>query len=197
MAYAVSAMMMISWCAGSALSRRVSSRPSIRGSWRSIKIRRGINDSRTLSASSASIAVFTSYPSVARMTFANLRFCGLSSTMRIGSRAISTLWRRGGQWQQPPKLLNERARAALVLGHDAGDRGLEPAAVARIQILHGPDDDGNFATGGHRAKPRNEFETIHARHKQVHDHDPGRIGFRPPERILGIGAADQPVAHLA
>src|SRR3989442_1649312 len=59
MAYDVTARTIASRVAGSALSRLVSSRPSMPGSWMSIRNRRGRNESKMKLACSASIAVLT------------------------------------------------------------------------------------------------------------------------------------------
>src|SRR4029453_10409759 len=74
---------------GSAFSWRVSCSPSIPGSGRSIRITCGLDVRRSASASSASAAVRTSKPSLARITRASFRFWTLSSTIRIGSPATS------------------------------------------------------------------------------------------------------------
>src|SRR6185503_19931847 len=77
--------------AGSFFSWRVSVSPSIPGSCRSIRMSRGWNETRTSRACSASVAVRTSYPSPVKRIRASFRFCGLSSTIRIGSPAITAL----------------------------------------------------------------------------------------------------------
>src|SRR5947208_5085735 len=188
-------MMIIPRRAGSFLICRVNSRPSIRGSWRSIRIRRGVNDSRMVSATSASVAVLTSYPSARRITFANLRFCALSSTMRIGSEVITALWRQGCRQQQPPQLLDERLQTSRALGDDCRCRRLKPAALTGIQVLDRPHKNGYVAPARTGPQPRDEFEAVHVRHEQVHDHDRRRVRLRQ-QRIHGIVLTDGSVSQL-
>src|SRR5260221_3015784 len=80
---------------------------------------------------------------------------------RSGSTIACTLGKaaicRGASGdQEAPQLRDERVRAARVLGHEAGDGRLEPAALGRVQILDGPHNDGDVATRGHRPEPPDE-----------------------------------------
>jgi hypothetical protein len=73
------------------------------------------------------------------------------------------------------------------------ERRLEPAALRRIQILDGPDDDGHVATGGHGPKPRDELRSA-ASSKDAEDicistcdtgREGGRAGVRRPSVAVG------------
>ena len=46
-------------------------------------------------------------------------------------------------------------------------------------------------------EPRDEFEAVHARRAQVHDHDAGRSSLRPPKNVFWIGVAHRPVSEVA
>src|SRR4029077_10975660 len=83
MGWAVSAMTGMAAVSESAFSSLVNSRPSMPGSWMSMRIRSGVFVASTSRASSADPAPTTTKPSFSRMTGASIRLPALSSTIRI------------------------------------------------------------------------------------------------------------------
>src|SRR3954471_1303926 len=146
-------MTTIALVAGSALSFRVKLKPSIPGSWMSIRISSGRKVSSSFSACSASTAVRASCPSAVSSKRASFRFAALSSTIRIGSLGMALLsvhLALDGLFEHPRQHGRERAaltdHAAHVHGarlrfDDALGHGqTEPSARiflggARIQLL--------------------------------------------------------------
>src|SRR5213080_1464680 len=190
--------MSVSLVAESALSLRVRASPSMPGSWMSMRMRRGANSRRTVSASSASAAVRTVYPSPARSTRISFRLTELSSTIRIRSPATRAL--RGpasaGRHRYVGGEFFDERRGAQRLEHDGLRGSLEPLALLLREVLHGPHDDRRPAAGGALPEAFQEFESVDLRHGEVENHGSGSRFPDGLQRAFRVRPENRPVAEL-
>src|SRR5690606_11632499 len=162
---------------GSALSRRVSVSPSMPGSCTSIRMSAGWNSSSTRSASSASIAVRTVYPSPRRSTRASFRFCGLSSTMRMGSPGILRLL--GQRGKNLAQHLDERRGAGALRDDLAHVREREqPCMLGGAHVADRPHHDGDVFEAGNRVDLLDEPSAALVRQEEIDDERGGPMELR-------------------
>src|SRR6185369_923843 len=104
------------------------------------------------------------------MTRASLRFWALSSTIRIGSPAMdaSSVGRR--ERQQAMHRLQERVPSVSALRDDLGSPRFQTPALLDVEVLHGPDDNRQLASGRKRPEAYDEFQPVDVRHQEVDDH---------------------------
>src|SRR5688572_2377753 len=144
MARAVRAITGMARVASSRLSCRAASRPSMPGSWISIRIRSGCSARASVNPASASVALITVCPAVRTRNVARVMLAGLSSTIRT----LATSGDHEAPRQGP---LDFRLEALLVqfrLFHDRGHGAAELGTVLGRDLLAGDDQDGNAGRGG-------------------------------------------------
>src|SRR5450432_3358858 len=119
---AITGMAHVAW---SPLSSAVAWRPSIPGSWMSIRIRLGCSSRASINPASASVALSTAWPADCRRKTANVMFVGLSSMIKTLAMSGHHLAARHG----PPHFDREAFTVEVVFLHDHRHGAVELAPV--------------------------------------------------------------------
>src|ERR1022692_3488684 len=139
-ARAVRAITGISRVASSRLSSAMASRPSMPGSWISIRIRFGRSSRANVIPASASVALSTVWPADCNRNTANVMLAGLSSTTRILAMLVR---RQLAARHGPPNFGHNAVTVEHGLFYDRRHMAIEPGAVLGGDLLGGDHEDRN------------------------------------------------------
>src|SRR5450756_328513 len=166
-ARAVRAITGMARVASSRLSSTVASRPSMPGSWMSIRIRLGCSSRANLSPISASAALSTVWPADCSRNIANVILAGLSSTIRTFAISGDQVAARHG----PPDFDPKTVPVELGLFHDRRHLGTQLGTVLGGYPLGGYHQDRNTGGVGMFIERGHHVEAVHPRHHQIeYDH---------------------------
>src|SRR5688572_30829808 len=150
----------------SLLSNAVASRPSIPGSWMSIRIRSGSSARANVSPTSASGALSTVWPADwSSITVKNM-LSTLSSTIRI----LAMSGDHSASGHSSPDFGDKAVAAKRGLFHDRRNRAGQLGAVLGGDLLGGDHQDRNASRVGMIAERLHHVEAVHVRHHQI-EHD--------------------------
>src|ERR1019366_7348910 len=181
-ARAVRAITGIARVASSRLSSPMASRPSIPGSWISIKIRFGRSSRANVIPASASVALSTVWPADCNRNTANVMLAGLSSTTRIVAMLGDQLAARHG----PPNFGHNAVTVEHDLFYDRRHMASEPGAVLGGDLLGGDHEDRNAGRVRMPVERLHHVEAVYLRHHQI-EHD--QVRELLPRRIDRLTAA--------
>src|SRR5258705_4177825 len=161
---------------GSLLRRAVACRPSMPGSWMSIRTRSGCSTRARASPDSASLALNTTWPADWSRNVASVMLAGLSSTTR--TFAIS-----GGHpatGHRSPYFGDESVTIEVCLFHDRQHVPIELRSILGRDVLRGDHENRDTGCLLTLVERGNHVEAAHLRHHQI-EHD--EIGELSPRRV--------------
>src|ERR1019366_2414378 len=152
--------------ASSCLRSIVAWRPSMPGSWMSIRIRLGSSLRASFRPASAFVAMSTVWPTASRRMTVTVVWAGLSSM----TRTVAMSRPRSAAGHGPPDFVPDAAVVERALGHDRRHVAIQRVALLHGDLLGGDDQDRNASGVGSRAERLDHVEAGHLRHHQV-EHD--------------------------
>src|SRR6185503_16671564 len=192
MANAVSASTGMCCVTGSPFNRAVACRPSIPGSWMSIRIRWGCSARASVTPASASATGSTSCPADSSRKRASFMLAALSST--TSTRAMSGGDRPSGHGA--PDLHREAATLEVRLVHDRRDIAVQPLAFHGADGLGREHDDGNGRRLRIPVEGFDDVESAHVGHHQVQHDQVRQFSIRYLDRFLAAAGAQDGRAEL-
>src|SRR5664279_195759 len=148
------------------LSNTVAARPSMPGSWISIRINWGCSARASFSPVSAFVALRTVWPTDSSRKSANVMFAALSSTIRTVAMSGDRVAPRHG----PPDFHPEPVTVELSLFHDRRHMAAQLRALLGGGLFGGDHEDRDAGRLGTFVKRLHDVEAVHVRHHQI-EHD--------------------------
>src|SRR6185503_2001049 len=148
---AITGMSRVAW---SPLSKAVASRPSMPGSWISIRIRLGCAPRASVSPASASVALNTVWPADCNRNVASVMLARLSSMIRTFAMSDARFATRQG----PPDFGHETGGIELGFVHDRRHMAMQCRAVLGGDVLGGNHHDRDARRIGLRVKSLHHVE---------------------------------------
>src|SRR6267154_4614158 len=170
-------MARVAW---SALSCAVASRPSMRGSWMSIRIRPGCTSRANVSPVSASVTLTTVWPADSSRNFTSFMLAALSSTTRTVAMSDDRLASR----HRPPDFGRKAGTVELRLFHDRCDVTIQLDAVLGRNSLGGDHHDRNVSRCSVFTECHNYVEAVHLRHHEIQDNQVRQLTLRGLDCLL-------------
>src|ERR1700680_1162263 len=146
--------------ASSALRSAVASRPSMPGSWISIRMRLGCVSRASVKPVSASVALTTVWPADSSTNFANFMLGALSSTTRTVAMSDDRVTSR----HCSPDFGHETVSVKVCLFHDRSYVAIQLGSVVGGDALGGDHHDWDMSRFGVSAECLHHVEAIHLRH---------------------------------
>src|SRR6266699_694017 len=186
---AITGMARVTW---SALSCAVASRPSMRGSWMSIRIRLGCTSRANVSPVSASMALTTVWPADSSRNFTNFMLAALSSTTRTLAMSGDRLSSR----HCPPDFGRKAGTVELRLFHDRCDVTIQLDAVLGRDSLGRDHDDRNMSRCIIFTERHHYVEAIHLRHHEIQDNQVWYLTLRSLDCLLASVRAENGAGQI-
>src|ERR1022692_4577283 len=171
--------------ASSRLSSTVASRPSMPGSWISIRMRSGCSARANARPASASVALSTVCRTEFNRNIASVMLVALSSMMRTFAMSVDQLASRYG----PPDFDRDAFTVELGLIHDRRHVAIQLGAVLGGDLLGCGHHDRNGSRIGMFVERLHNVEAVHLRHHQI-EHD--QVWQLLPRGIDCLAAAVRP-----